>query len=74
MRLPAFTAEAALCRPGQPYTTHGLFRAGRPEIQPQRIKLPDACDSICGGNVACALACRLKIASLLPIIYGDLYF
>jgi hypothetical protein len=74
MRIPGFTADAALGQTAQRYATRGLIAAAGAAVQPQRIKLPDSCDALCGGNVACALACRLGRAALLPITYGDLTF
>ena len=74
MRFPGFTAEAGLAQSGERYATHGLIAAAGAEIQPQRMRVPDACDALCGGNVACALVCRLGRAAQLPITYGDLTF
>lgn len=74
MGLPRFTAEATLGQSRECHRNYGLILTGGPEILPQRIRVPDFCDTICGGNTACALACRLNRASGLPIVYGDLYF
>ncbi|HTS66692.1 MAG TPA: hypothetical protein VMH28_31930 [Candidatus Acidoferrales bacterium] len=74
MRFPGFTAEAALDRSGARYGPRALVIASRAEVEAARIKLPDSCDFICGGNPACALGCRLQLASILQITYGDLNF
>jgi hypothetical protein len=74
MRSPGFTAELALDRSEGRYRTDKFTAPAAAEVQAARIKLPDTCDFICGGNVACALGCRLQLASILQITFGDLIF